>query len=419
MLNPPASADRNAHIVVFIEALRTHLADLSFLTLTLSKPLTSVQANADQLSGADKILLRKVLLKDVLHLSTVYRFATKDITKNYLPAQAILLIEAKLTNEFANAFLRTETEEIELITSRKGKPRLRRMTVKAPAQVKSAPAPHNLEKQYSLALDAPFLAALGITHGAPEPKLVQAMSHKYKQINKFLELFQSALAKSTVADSKDLRVLDFGAGKGYLTFAIDHWLSARSRQSKHEVLAIELRPELVADGNLLCAKLSNQTLKFIAGDVRTHAPARVDVMVALHACDTATDYAIHCGITQQAAVILCAPCCHKQLRPQMRVPETLAPLFKHGIHLGQEADMVTDGLRALLLEAMGYQCQVFEFISSEHTAKNKMIFAVRRADALSQAKQLALHQQIGALKDFYGVTSHCLEDLLVGAGQLI
>ncbi len=417
-MNAAVNPERRQKITMLIEALRSSLADASLRTLTLSKPFTAQAIDVDQLTGADKILLRPTLLKEVLHLSTVFRFINKDITKNYLPDQVIALLENKLTNEFANAILRAETEEIELVTSRKGKAQLRRTKIKTLAQEISPPAPHNREKHYSLSLHAPFLAALGITHGTPEPKLVPAMAHKYKQINKFLELFQSALAKSSVAESNDLTVLDFGAGKGYLTFAIDHWLNARSIESHHEVYAIELRPELVAAGNVLCTKLGNRTLKFIAGDVRTHAPARVDIMVALHACDTATDYAIHCGIAQKAAVILCAPCCHKQLRPQMRVPETLAPLFKHGIHLGQEADMVTDGLRALLLEAMGYQCQVFEFISSEHTAKNKMIFAVRRPEALTPAKQLSLRQQIAALKAFYGVTSHCLEDLLVGAGQL-
>jgi len=406
-LNP----DRSLHIQTLVEALRASLAESRFRTLTLSKPLPTAALNPDSLMGVEKILMRPVLIKGELHVCTVLRFASKDITKNYLPTQATSQVEPWLINEVANAHLHLADEDIELITSRKGKAQLRRVRHKQ-ALVPIQASLHNREKHYSLGLDAPFLAALGITHAAPTPKLVQAMAHKYKQINKFLELFQGALAKSSVADSTELRVLDFGAGKGYLTFAIDYCLSARGAQASHEVLGIELRPELVEAGNAICTQLGNQTLKFVAGDVRTHLPGRVDVMVALHACDTATDYAIHCGITNQAAVILCAPCCHKQLRPQMRMPETLAPLFKHGIHLGQEADMLTDGLRALLLEANGYQTQVFEFISSEHTAKNKMILAIRRSDALTPSKLAALRQQIAALKDFYGVQSHCLEDLL-------
>ncbi|MFG5408394.1 methyltransferase [Piscinibacter sakaiensis] len=132
-------------------------------------------------------------------------------------------------------------------------------------------------------------------------------------------------------------------------------------------------------------------------------------MIALHACDTATDHAIHRGIAAGAQLIVCSPCCHKELRPQLRAPGLLAPLLRHGIHLGQQAEMITDGLRALLLEAHGYEARVFEFVSLEHTAKNKMILALRRAAPLPAEPVLA---QIRAIKDFYGVREQCLEALL-------
>ena len=141
-----------------------------------------------------------------------------------------------------------------------------------------------------------------------------------------------------------------------------------------------------------------------------HFQARgVNVMIALHACDTATDYAIHMGIRTGAEIIMCSPCCHKQIRPQLQSPTVLSPLLQHGIHLGQEAEMLTDGIRALLLEAHGYDTQVFEFISLEHTSKNKMILAQKRSKAKDNRVVL---EQIQALKAFYGITDHCLEQLL-------
>ena len=132
-------------------------------------------------------------------------------------------------------------------------------------------------------------------------------------------------------------------------------------------------------------------------------------MIALHACDTATDYAINYGIQAGASIIMCSPCCHKQIRPQMQSPALFKPMLQYGVHLGQEAEMVTDSLRALLLEANGYSTKVFEFISLEHTNKNKMILAVKRAKPVDNSEVL---QQIAAIKAFYGISEHCLESLL-------
>ena len=148
-----------------------------------------------------------------------------------------------------------------------------------------------------------------------------------------------------------------------------------------------------------------------------YTPARLDVMIALHACDIATDHAIHLGLRAGAAIIMCSPCCHKQIRPQMQMPATLRPMLQHGIHLGQEAEMVTDSLRALLLEAEGYETQVFEFIALEHTSKNKMILAVKKSGpalAVAQQRRPELLAQIAEIKRFYGLREHCLESLIQG-----
>jgi hypothetical protein len=191
-----------------------------------------------------------------------------------------------------------------------------------------------------------------------------------------------------------------------------HLTHARGWQAA--VTGVELREDLVNLCNAAALRRHMEGLSFVCGDVRSHVPAHLDVMVALHACDTATDFALHTGIRAGASIILTAPCCHKQIRPQMQLPPLLKPMLQHGVHLGQQAEMVTDSLRALLLEAHGYDAQVFEFVALEHTSKNKMILAVRRppgarVDAARQAQVLG---QIAEIKAFYGIREHCLESLL-------
>ena len=134
-------------------------------------------------------------------------------------------------------------------------------------------------------------------------------------------------------------------------------------------------------------------------------------MIALHACDIATDYALHTGIRLNASIIMCAPCCHKEIRPQLQSPAVLQPMLQYGVHLGQQAEMLTDSLRALLLQAHGYETKVFEFVALEHTSKNKMILAVKKAQSAQQQAQVLA--QVEQLKQFYGIERQCLQELLV------
>jgi hypothetical protein len=168
--------------------------------------------------------------------------------------------------------------------------------------------------------------------------------------------------------------------------------------------------------NGAAARLEHPGLVFECGDVRSVVPSTIDVMIALHACDIATDYAIHTGIRCGAAIIMCSPCCHKQIRPQLHSPGLLKPMLQYGLHLGQQAEMLTDSLRALYLEACGYETKVFEFISLEHTNKNKMILAVKRQTPVDST---ALLEKIQQLKAFYGVKEHCLETLLRADGFFV
>ncbi|MGB5446592.1 MAG: SAM-dependent methyltransferase, partial [Psychromonas sp.] len=277
------------------------------------------------------------------------------------------------------------------------------------AQESSAgPLLHDREKKRFVDINRPFLTQLGVTD--KQHNLIPAMSRKWKQINKFIEVFSQALAVSPLGKDQPVNVVDFGSGKGYLTFAIHDYLR-HSLHNNAQVTGVELRQGLADLCNETAATLDHHGLSFVCGDVKTHAPKQTDVMIALHACDVATDYAIHYGIRANAAIIMCSPCCHKQIRPQMHSPELFKPMLQYGVHMGQQAEMVTDSLRALFLEANGYTTKVFEFISLEHTNKNKMILAVKKGKSNAKENREIL-DQIAEIKAFYGIKEHCLETLL-------
>ncbi|MEJ6007640.1 SAM-dependent methyltransferase [Paucibacter sp. AS339] len=403
---PVAKADAS---VRFMRLLETALANGSFSRLLLSKYVgAEVQL--------ERLTLREVSLRGERHLSFLWRYQTRDITKNHAIPEALAMLADLLGTQFHSAHLQTaQGDEVQLVFSRKGRPSLR-MGKMAPAAVPvAADAGHDKEKLRYLELTRPFWLDLGVTHlvraaGEEKAQLVPAMSRKWKQINKFIEIFAAAMKSSGLVDSPDVHVADFGSGKGYLTFAMHDWL--RSQGKDAQVTGVELRDDMVKLCGAAAAKHQMSGLRFDQGDVRTYTPLRLDVMIALHACDIATDYAIHFGLRAGAKVIMCSPCCHKQLRPQMQTPTLLRPLLQHGIHLGQEAEMVTDGLRALLLEAEGYDTQVFEFVALEHTSKNKMILAVKRSQPVSAARRAELLAQIDEIKRFYGIREQALQALL-------
>ena len=401
----------------FLAALAEAVADGSAQRVLLSKPV-------DKGDDLERVTARPLLLRGERVLSLVFKHRTRDITKNEPVGAALATIGDLLGARFAHAHLFARDAELQLMMSRKGRWTLHRAkagTADATQPAVAAasddePAQHDRRKRRYVSLDSPFLVELGITTARHE--LVPAMARKWKQINKFVEVMSHALESAGVGPTAPLNVVDFGAGKGYLTFALHDWLRRQAGGAPRvlDVVGVELRPDLVALCNDAIATCHLEGLRFEAGDVSSFVPDRLDVMIALHACDTATDHALHTGIRAGASIIMCSPCCHKQIRPQMHMPSLLKPMLQHGIHLGQQAEMVTDGLRALLLEAHGYDAQVFEFVALEHTSKNKMILAVRRPGPQDtpqavrrRAEALA---QIAELKRFYGIREHCLETLL-------
>ncbi len=395
----------------FVARCAASLDDGGFTTLLLSK-------HRGPEPDLTRVTVRPVVLHGQPHLSFVYRHSTRDVTQNLAIADALRTLRGLLGTVFRDAHLHTRDATVELSISQRGVCTLRSRPVTSShtdASIHPAdPGSHDREKHRVVDVTRPFLTELGVT--TAQHTVVPSMSRKWKQINKFVEVFAGALRASHLLGAdraapgtkRPVRVVDFGAGKGYLTFAVhDHLRQQPGIEA--EVIGVELRPDLVRLGNAVASKLGLAGLRFDEGDVRRQAARPLDVMIALHACDTATDHAIDLGLRGGAAVIVCSPCCHKELRPQLLSPHPLRPILQHGVHLGQQAEMLTDGLRAMLLDACGYDTQVFEFIALEHTQKNKMILAVKRSPPRPAAEIWA---QIDDIKAFYGIREQCLETLL-------
>ena len=393
----------------FLQRLSQAQAQGLWQRLVLSRPHGAA-------TEAQRTTVRPIALKGQPMLSFVDSLATRDITKNLDVDAGLARVDELLGDVFRNAHLFTAVAELQLKLGKKGRADAGHLTehaVDAPTALNATPnaaQSHDRAKRRWVDQNRPFLSALGIT--TADHALVPAMARKWKQINKFVEIFAHALERSPLKGQRALRVVDFGAGKAYLTFAVHDWLT-QTRHAEADVVGVELRPDLVEQGNRIVQDLHLQGMRLAQGDVREKSvespPEPMDVMIALHACDTATDHAIHLGVKAGASIILCSPCCHKQLRPQLLSPHALRSVFQHGIHAEQQAEMLTDSLRALLLESQGYDTQVFEFVSLEHTAKNKMILAVKRAAPASPDAALA---QVAELKRFFGVKEQALETLL-------
>jgi SAM-dependent methyltransferase len=408
----PASPPAPDTTAQFLARCQQAFTQGRFLHLLLANP-------SAELGDLQRVMAKPVLIKGVANLSFTLRHPTRDLTQNATLEDGLARVQAWAGAGFRNLHLFTPGQETQLAFNRKGRATLREgqhsnggkgpMGLEGEAAAPQGLTPHNREKQRMLDLHRPFLAALGVTDA--QGHLASPMARKWKQINKFLEVLRGALDGVKTEAGAPIRVADFGSGKGYLTFAVhDHLTHTLARPA--QVSGVELRPDMVALCNGVVERLGLQGLQFEAGDLRTFRARPLDVVIALHACDTATDHAMALGVEAGAQVIVCSPCCHKQLRPQLLAPHALRPILQHGIHLGQEAEMVTDSLRALLLQAQGYATQVFEFVALEHTAKNKMILAVKGAKGGTVPSRAEVLAQVALVKGFYGITEQALETLL-------
>lgn len=379
--------------------------------LVLAGPQRAGGAEAD----LQRITVRPLALRGQPHWQFTHRHATRDLVHNHLPAAGLALVAGWLGARFRHAHLTLPQGHAELRFGKRGRGHLAlKQAAQAAREAGAADATvalpgHDRAKRRWVDPARPWLQALGVTTAAHEP--VPAMARKWKQINRFVEIVAGALARSPLAAARSMTVVDFGAGRATLTFALHDWLQQQGVEARS--IGIELRPELVAEGNRIAAATGMAGLSLVQGDVgdATCAPERFDVMIALHACDTATDAAIHRGIVAGAQLIVCSPCCHKQLRPQLLSPGPLRSVFAHGIHAEQQAEMITDTLRALLLQGEGYDTQVFEFVALEHTRKNKMILAVKKLQPDAAGRAAALAEADGLMRHF-GIARQALLERL-------
>ena len=394
----------------FISTFHTAFESGLVLKCTLSRPTA---AAPDDLKN---VYLRPVMLKKGLHVSFNFRYKTRDEVKNFDLPEAETQLANMLGKDFLQADLITAGRDYSLNFSKTGEPAL---NSRKNDQSAVAGTSHNREKHRLISPSSPWLRALGITNQKAE--VLPTAQDKWKQINKFLEIIDALLRAHPLPP--DARISDMGSGKGYLTFTLYDFLRSQPGMNP-QVTGIELRQNLVDFCNKTAEQAGFSGLDFIAADINHFQPERLDMLIALHACDTATDLALAKGIHARAGIVVVAPCCHKQIRKEMQPRNELAPVLRHGILEERQAEILTDGIRALLLEANGYKTSVFEFISTEHTAKNVMITAVdasrqetdghQESDGAERERRRREESlaKVATLKNGFGIREHYLETLL-------
>jgi len=377
----------------FLTHLRAAMGDGSLTRLTLG-------AHRGSDPTLRRLVVRPVVLQAGPRFAFVWSHATRDISKNHTADEAVALVTALVGTDFATAHLATTTVTVQF-EQRPGRPG--RIHVGPALEEASAPTPgHDRTKKRSVETGSAWLRGLGVT--ADDGKVRKGMEAKFRQVHRFVELLGPLIAEAPLPTDRPWTLVDMGCGKGYLTFAA-HAHLARAAAGPARVLGIEARAELFDLCTRLAAETAADGLSCVAGDIAGAAVEQADILVALHACDTATDDALAKGIAAGAALLVVAPCCHREVRPQLVAPDVLEDAFRHGILRERQAEFATDSLRAALLGWAGYSTSIFEFISPEHTGKNLMISAVKRTRPADTAEAA---RKVRALAAFYGIRHQTL-----------
>lgn len=386
----------NPQILKFVEKLQLFIENKELIKLTLA-------GKRDQSSNLKKLIVTAVELKKGYCLNFVYRHNTKDITKNYEITEGIVLITNALENDFLNAELFSKNENVSLNILPNGKTKLKTTpsTLHTTVTFSHDKAKERLINPHKNI----YLRELGISNVNWEIR--REMSDKYKQINQYIELLAPNLNELSAIEN--LHVVDMGSGKGYLTFALHDYLTNKLNLNVRTT-GVEFREDLVNTCNSIAQKSGFETLSFVKGTIEKTELDKINLLIALHACDTATDDAIYRGIKSGAELIVCAPCCHKQIRKAMNVSNELTNITRFGILKERQAEIITDTIRAMILEVYGYKTNVFEFISLEHTPKNVMIVGRKTTD--KKIDKVEIINNIDAIKKLYGIEKHYLETLL-------
>jgi len=380
----------------YIEEIRDSLHENDFVKLNITN-----KRNKD--SDLRRVILKPIVIKAGRRLSFTYRHNTKDITKNYTPKESLPIIQALLEDQFIQSDLYTLKNDFHITVEKEGRIRT---NIKPPSEKAAPTLLHDKEKVRKITTDKSYLKPLGVTNNSGV--VLKNKKSKYRQINKFIEILSDAL-KDHPKD-KPLKIVDMGSGLGYLSFSLYDYLS-NDMQLNTQLRGIELRKDLVNKCNKISEVSGFKNLNFETGSIQESVVKDENLLIALHACDTATDDAIAKGITAKVDMIVCSPCCHKQIRKELNANSDLSALTAHGILKERQAEIITDTIRALILEAHGYKTKVMEFISSEHTSKNLLILAVRKNDLDEiDEKKLA---EVKGLKELFGIQEHYLEKVLI------
>ncbi len=357
--------------------------NIDFLGATLSNP-----KNKDDVK---KIKVRPLMKKDTLIFQCELFKNNQAFHENY-DATEIVDVLTKYMEDFKQLQLETKRYYATALVSKKGKSTIKKKVQSGP--VKEVNLSHNREKKYILqeGVKVPFLQDLGVM--TSDGNIVRTKFDKFRQINRFLEFVEDILPQ--LNKDKEVTILDFGCGKSYLTFAMYYYLHELKNYDVR-IIGLDLKKEVIKHCNELSKKYGYEKLKFLEGNIADYTGVdEVDMVVTLHACNTATDFALDKAVGWNAKVILSVPCCQHELNEQIE-NELLAPIFKYGLIKERMAALITDAMRAEYLEGQGYETQILEFIDMEHTPKNILIRAVKTG------KKKANGESIKALEEFFHV----------------
>ena len=401
----------------FINKLESSLNDGSFVKLTLSKPRVGTRLATSDLRN---VYVKPIILRNEKMYSFTYRYERRDETKNYDAKQSLEVITNLISEIFLNASLFSLTEDVTLLISKKGKATVMSKAVK---EQREQNVEHDKIKNRLINPENPWWFKLGLT--TRDGKVTADMQHKFKQICKYVEIVDGVI-KNVKFEGK-IRIADMGAGKGYLTFALYEYLTQKCKYDI-QMEGVEIRPDLVAKINEIIKESDLKDFHFVESSIEDfvcqqttdnrHPPTSqilrfsdsIDVLIALHACNTATDDAIIKGIESNAKLIICAPCCHKQIRQEMEKSKVVDAITRYGIFMERQAVMITDTIRALIMEYFGYKTHVMEFIEMEHTPKNVLLVGRKTTEPSSEEKERILNE-IKSLKERYGIEKHYLEKI--------
>lgn len=330
----------------------------------------AILSNPISKDGIIKLKIRPIMLQKQLLFQIEERTQKQAFHKNLSASDACIYLTKQMNNHFHQAQIRT-TEQVTILVSKKGK-----VTIKSKKQADELPSlslNHNRTKEYIIkeGVPVPFLIDLGVMK--TDGSIVRAKYDKFRQINRFLEFIEDILPQ--LNKTNEQTIIDFGCGKSYLTFAMYYYLKIL-KGYPIRIIGLDLKKDVIAHCNALAKQYGYDTLTFLCGDIADYTGVnQVDMVVTLHACDTATDYALAKAVNWNAKVILSVPCCQHELNKQIQC-DALDPALQHGLIKERLSALFTDSIRAGHLEAYGYRTQILEFIDMEHTPKNILIRAV-------------------------------------------